>query len=113
MTFKNISVPYGGGQKTFQIPESSFLKTVLPADEETVLGSSDNLIRNALSSPIGKQRLSELTNPSQKIAIIINDITRPTPSAYLIPFVLEELFAAGVPDENITFYFALGLVGGG
>jgi len=109
MTFKNISVPYGSGEKSFQIPESSFLKTVLPTDEKTAAFSSDDLIRKALASPIGKPKLSKSVTPSQKIAVIVNDITRPTPSAYLIPFVLEELSAAGIPDENITFYFALGL----
>jgi Uncharacterized conserved protein len=109
MTFKNISVPYGSGQESFQIPESSFLKIVLPTDEKTAAVSSDDLIRKALASPIGKKKLSESVRPSQKIAVIVNDITRPTPSAYLIPFVLEELKTAGIPDENITFYFALGL----
>jgi len=109
MTFKNISVPYGSGEKSFQLLESSFLKTVLPTDEIAAAFPSDDLIRKALASPIGKPRLSKSVTPSQKVAVIINDITRPTPSAYLIPFVLEELSAAGVPDDNITFYFALGL----
>ena len=109
MTFKNISVPYGSGEKSFQLLESSFLKTVLPTDETAAAVPSDDLIRKALASPIGKPRLSKSVTPSQKVAVIINDITRPTPSAYLIPFVLEELSAAGVPDDNITFYFALGL----
>ena len=109
MTFINISVPYGSGEKSFQIPASSFLKTILPTDEKTAAVSSDDLIRKALAFPIGKPKLSESVTPSQKIAIIINDVTRPTPSAYLIPFVLEELKAVGISDENITFYFALGL----
>jgi len=113
-----ISVPYGSGETSFELPESAFLGYVLPAsenaDDSVESGSpnasdSDNIIRNALQNPIGTPRLSEIALPSQKIAVIVNDVTRPTPSAYLIPFVLEELAAAGVPDENITFYFALGL----
>ncbi|WNY28231.1 Lactate racemase [Methanimicrococcus stummii] len=111
MTNQNLSVPYGSGALSFEIPESAFLGLVLPANEgesESEI-DSDALIRNALKNPIGSKRLSEIAVPNQKIAVIVNDITRPTPSAYLIPFVLEELAAAGVPDENITFYFALGL----
>ncbi|MCL2550409.1 MAG: nickel-dependent lactate racemase [Methanimicrococcus sp.] len=109
MTSNKISVPYGGGQLSFELPGSCFLGMVLPSDENAQAGSPDNIIREALAAPVGTKRLSESVGPGQRIAVIVNDITRPTPSAYLIPFILEELEAAGVPDENITFYFALGL----
>ena len=109
MTNITISVPYGSGELSFELPESSYLGSVLPADEISGPAASDDLIRNALQNPIGTPKLSEMVQPSQKIAIIINDITRPTPSAYLIPFVLEELKTAGISDDCVTFYFALGL----
>lgn len=109
MKNKTVSVPYGGSRISFEIPESAFLSQVLPTDEAESVIDSDSLIRNALKNPVGSPRLSEMAKPDLKIAVIINDITRPTPSAYLIPFILEELAAAGVSDDNITFYFALGL----
>lgn len=109
MTNHIFSVPYGSGSLSFELPESAFLDTVLPTDESESAADSDALVRNALRHPVNSSRLSELAAPDKKIAVIINDITRPTPSAYLIPFILEELAAADVPDENITFYFALGL----
>ncbi|WNY23282.1 Lactate racemase [Methanimicrococcus hongohii] len=109
MTNKNLSVPYGSGLLSFELPESAFLSIVLPADEGEFEVDSDALIKNALQNPVSSPRLSELASQNDKIAIIVNDITRPTPSSYLIPFVLEELAAAGVPDKNIIFYFALGL----
>ncbi len=109
MTNKIFSVPYGSGHLSFELPESAFSDLVLPTDEGESTADSDALIRHALKHPVNSSRLSELAAPDQKIAVIINDVTRPTPSAYLIPFVLEELSAAGVPDENVTFYFALGL----
>ncbi|MDR2944883.1 MAG: nickel-dependent lactate racemase [Methanosarcinales archaeon] len=105
----HISIPYGAGEISFQLDGSALLSLLLPADEKETTVSSDDIVRRALQNPVGTPRLSELAAPDQKIAIILNDVTRPTPSAYLIPFVLEELAKAGVPDENITFYFALGL----
>jgi nickel-dependent lactate racemase len=78
-------------------------------DESASATDSDALIRNALKNPIHSKRLSEIAAPDLKIAIIVSDVTRSTPSAYLIPFILEELALSGVPDDNITFYFALGL----
>ncbi|MDR0767779.1 MAG: nickel-dependent lactate racemase [Methanosarcinales archaeon] len=109
MTKKKLSVPYGSGLLSFELPKSALLSIILPSDEGESAADSDALVKNALKNPINSKRLSEIAAPDQKIAVIVNDITRPTPSAYLIPFVLEELALAGVPDENITFYFALGL----
>ncbi|WNY24579.1 nickel-dependent lactate racemase [Methanolapillus millepedarum] len=109
MTTKNIQVPYGSTRIDFEIPESNFIGYVLPTDEEESTVSSDEIVKNALKNPIGTKRLSEMAEPFQKIAVIVNDVTRPTPSKYLLPFVLEELKAANVPNENITIFFALGL----
>ena len=49
-----------------------------------------------------------MVKPGQKIAIITSDISRPLPSYDVLPSVLRELNAAGIPDEDITVVFALG-----
>ena len=67
------------------------------------------LIKKALENPIKSQRLSEIVNPDSRIAIIVSDVTRPTPTAKLLPPLLEELYLGGAKDENITIVFALGL----
>jgi nickel-dependent lactate racemase len=41
--------------------------------------------------------------------IVTSDLTRPCPSDRLLPPVLEELAAAGVPDDDVTIVMALGL----
>lgn len=43
-----------------------------------------------------------------KIAILLDDITRPTPKRILLQEVLARLARASVPDENITLIVALG-----
>lgn len=40
--------------------------------------------------------------------IITSDITRPMPSYRVLPLLLEELYAAGIKDEDIIIVFALG-----
>ncbi|WP_455565199.1 lactate racemase domain-containing protein [Methanosarcina barkeri] len=55
------------------------------------------------------KRISEIVNPDSKVAIIVSDVTRPTPTAKLLPSLLEELYLGGIKDENITIVFALGL----
>ena len=104
-----ITVPYGSGELCADIPDSHFQSIVLPSSTETAGGSPDDIVRWALEDPIGTKRLSEIASKTSKAAIFVNDITRPTPTAYLLPFVLAELEKAGVPDENVTICFALGL----
>src|SRR5690606_25485477 len=47
--------------------------------------------------------------PDSRVAIIVSDVTRPTPTEKILPPLLEELYLGGAKDENITIVFALGL----
>jgi nickel-dependent lactate racemase len=42
------------------------------------------------------------------VAIAVDDITRPTPTSQLLPFVLEQLAHAGIHKDNIKIIIALG-----
>jgi len=66
-------------------------------------------ILQVLRNPYSSLPLSECAKPSDKIAIIVSDISRPAPSYLLLPPILQELTAAGCPDENIMIVFALGI----
>jgi nickel-dependent lactate racemase len=70
--------------------------------------TGENAVRYALAHPIGKGLLRDEVHAGEKIAIITSDISRPLPSCEVIPAVLDELAAAGIPDEDITVVFALG-----
>ena len=65
-------------------------------------------VRRALRSPTGSPRLGQIVKPGEKIVLITSDVTRPMPSAVVLPAVLEELCEAGVKEEQITVVFALG-----
>lgn len=68
----------------------------------------DSIIREALLSPIGSPRLSEIAHGKRSALILCDDIARPTPAYKVIPAVLDELHDAGIQDENIEFMMALG-----
>ena len=75
-----------------------------------------NIVRDALENSIGSPRLSELVKKknAEKILILCDDNTRYTPAHLVIPHVIEELHAGGipntgsVPDEHIRFLIAKG-----
>jgi nickel-dependent lactate racemase len=68
-------------------------------------------IRAAFDSPIGSPRLRQLAQGKNKVAIIFDDISRPTRVVDLMPFIFSELEAAGISDEAIRFVCASGAHG--
>lgn len=65
--------------------------------------------RDALRNPIGTRPLQKLVHPGERVAVLVNDITRLVHSEVFLPVLLEELNDAGVPDRDIFIVFALGI----
>jgi Uncharacterized conserved protein len=105
---KKIPLAFGSTGIEFEIPEKNIASVILPSELKTKEKPSF-LIKRALENPIKSKRLSEIANPDSKVAIVVSDVTRPTPTAKLLPPLLEELYLGGVKNENITIVFALGL----
>jgi len=69
---------------------------------------SDSQIQEAFENPIGTQRIRDLAKGKQKIVILFDDITRPTPTQKILPFVFRELKQAGVAQDKIRLVCAIG-----
>jgi nickel-dependent lactate racemase len=65
-------------------------------------------MKEKVKNPIGSQPLSDLASGKQRVAVIVDDITRPTPIATVLPVILEELKEGGVCPDSITI-----IIGGG
>ena len=72
---------------------------------------SEDGIRKAFASPIGTKTIKELAKGEKEVVILFDDMSRATPTAVMIPYVLEELAAAGIHDDNIRFIAAIGAHG--
>lgn len=68
-------------------------------------------ILKAFHNPIGTAPLSELARGKKNLVILFDDLTRPTRTYELVPYVLEELRLAGVEEKSIRFLCALGTHG--
>ena len=99
--FRDITLPV-------EVPERNLQAVLQPSAIENDLDEAE-IVRRALAQPIGTPRLCEIVKPGQKIVIVTSDITRPRPTARVMPFVLEELDRAGVRDEDVTLVFATGV----
>ena len=96
---------YGDEEITLPLPAEWQVETLAPRQLPAL---SSAKIRAAFQRPIGTAPISQLARGSGSAAIVVDDLSRPTPAAVIIPALLEELIAAGLPRDEIRF-----VVGGG
>jgi len=106
--YEEITVPYGHETRTLRIPAANLAWVVGPKDVPPVADLPE-AIRAAIRSPIGAPTLPELVRQhGTRTVILVDDGTRSTPQHLILPILLDELNAAGVPDRDITILIALG-----
>ena len=96
-----LEIGFGSCPQTVELPDETVLDVLYPNGIEAPKDSTAEVAR-ALRDPIGTPPLAELAKGKQKVAIVTSDITRPMPSAVVLPLVLDELYRAGVRPESIT-----------
>ncbi len=101
----NIRLAYGKTGLEVDLPDGWKVDIVRPRRVEA-LADQAGAVREALRHPIGSRPLRELVKPSDTVAIVCNDITRPTPYQTILPVLLDEL--GHVPDEAVVLLIATG-----
>ncbi len=66
------------------------------------------MLEEALRRPIGTPPLEEMLPPAGRIALLVDDLTRPTPKREILPLLLERLQRRGVGPERVEIVVALG-----
>lgn len=105
-----IQLPWGSGTLDVDLPDS--WNVIFPARQlEKRVESRDelSLVRDSLQRPIGAQSLSQRRLAGKKVAVIVDDNTRPTPVDKFFHLVLDELERAGVVLKETTVITALGI----
>ncbi|WP_252315239.1 nickel-dependent lactate racemase [Sinobaca sp. H24] len=91
------SLLYGKQHLEVNVPDDAFIiePNHLPALEDQNQG-----VKDALRDPIDTPPLKSMAKASDKVAIVISDITRPTPNHILVPLLIEEL--SHIPHEQFV-----------
>jgi len=103
----DVWLPYAKTEICVRVPTRSFLGSIEPKEKPGVSDGAEE-IKRALREPIGSETLSDIVKPEHKVAIVVDDATRPAPSYLMVASILEELNIAGVKDESITVIFGCG-----
>lgn len=105
----SFSIPYGKTTMPLEVsPEN--LTAVLEArtDDYRPEGTPEQLVRQALTHPIGTVPLHELAKGKDRVVVVTSDHTRAVPSKLTLPLILEQI-RLGNPRADITILIATGL----
>src|SRR5699024_5453436 len=96
-TFMKTSILYGQGELTIEVPHDSLIiePTDLPSIED-----ENQAVKDGLINPICTPPLKTMVQSDETVAIVISDITRPTPNHILVPEIIDTL--NHVPLENFV-----------
>jgi nickel-dependent lactate racemase len=97
----------GKGRTRVEIPERNLLGVHSPPRLETGQ-APEEVLRRSVSDPIGAEPITSSVDEGDNVLIILDDITRQTPTHLILPQLASELRSAGVRDEDVEVLFALG-----
>jgi lactate racemase len=100
----NVHLQYGRDGIDVEIPGRNV--TVLRPQFVEGLADEKAAFHEAVRHPVDSAPLADLVEASDRVAIVIADLTRPLPSDRLLLWILEEL--SHVPAENVTVIVGTG-----
>jgi nickel-dependent lactate racemase len=110
-----INLPYGHGEVKLEIPDTCRIKIIRPRNKPQFLPdflngteAQEEMVAAALEHPFGMERLETILTPHSTVAVIVNDVTRATPTKIMLNPILQRLAQLGIARENIDIVFANG-----
>jgi nickel-dependent lactate racemase len=104
----SLNFSYGKGSLSFDIPEKNLLGVLTPREAPSIKDLSQK-VREAVMNPIGSRGLREIVKKGERVAIVINDITRPVSNDQILPVIVELLLNNGVQERDIVVVIANGV----
>lgn len=100
-----VKLAYGKTGLDIAFPDELNVHVVEPKYVKA-LPDEAKAVRDALRQPIASKPLRELVRSSDRIGIVVNDITRPTPYHIILPVLLNEL--GSIADDQRVLFNATG-----
>ncbi|HSW38637.1 MAG TPA: nickel-dependent lactate racemase, partial [Acidobacteriota bacterium] len=104
----NYYINYSGRKINFSLPSEWNVLSSQDCAKATPVDNAAREVERALDNPIGAPPLEKLARPGMKVAVLFDDMQRPTPANLAFPAVLNRLNASGVADERISAICARG-----
>lgn len=102
-----IELPYGRHTLSAEIPKRNLVGVYVPQPVPACADPEGELAR-ALAAPLSTPPLHALVRRGETVVILVDDHTRATPAARILPLILDEFRQAGVRDTDITILITHG-----
>lgn len=103
-----FNLGFGKGTLTVDVPDDRIVEVI---EGKTVAPITDikKAVQEALANPVGSLPLAETIQAGDTVCIVVSDITRAwIKHDQILPTLLDELNAIGVPDNDVFLMVALG-----
>jgi len=101
-------LPYGKTEVVARVPDKNFLGVIDGRETKGVDNPLEEVARS-IEKPVSGKKLDEIVKPGQKVAIVVDDKTRPAPSHLMVPCILNKLNQLGVEDGDVTVIIGCGM----
>jgi len=105
---QRIELPYGDRSVALCLPDDGRVAVYEPA-QLPAAPDGEAEVRRAMAAPLGTPPLGAIARAARRVAIVVDDATRPVPTTAMLRPVVDELRRAGVAVEQITVIVATGL----
>lgn len=102
-----VELPYGSHTVSAEVPERNLVGVYVPQPVPACADPESEIAR-ALAAPLGTPPLRALVRQGETVVVLVDDHTRATPAAHILPSVLEELLRGGAREEDITIFITHG-----
>ncbi|MDR1587740.1 MAG: nickel-dependent lactate racemase [Treponema sp.] len=107
-----LNIPYTRRNFFLEIPDENLLCVAEPNDAESA-GDEEAVLSRALDAPLagvsgGGTALKQFLEGGQNILVVINDATRPTPTAAMLKALWPHFKSAGLEPRNLMLLVATG-----
>jgi len=102
-----VKLKYGETSLSVDIPDKNLIGIINPRFVNGV-GNVEKEILRAISNPIKAPTLDKIAKPGNKVAIVVDDHTRPIKSKIIVEPLLDYLNKIGIQDEDVTIIIGHG-----
>ena len=99
----------GNLKDSIEIPDENLLAVLEAPETPKTSGGAAELIKKAIENPVESQTLEMLVDSKARVAIVVDDITRPTPTKLILEVLLKKLYHLSIKKDRINIIIANGL----
>jgi lactate racemase len=109
MNERVLELPWGKEKLELALPASWQLAGILSPSPLPAVPDVNAEVERSLAAPCETPRLREMVHGGSRIALVVDDASRPTPVSSLVPAILREIERGGGCAEQVTVVPGLGL----